>query len=91
MKTFDIPTDIAHDHGTPTTVILADGTSTDENFRQDEAAWTRALFGTWFEDRELAYGQDYWLECCAAGRVRICFKDAGEAVWFRAETQRRRE
>ena len=81
-KAFEISSTADFNCGTATRFTLVDGTVVEENFRQDEAAWAKELFGDWFQERELNYGRDYWLERCKAGKVKLCFKDAGEALWF---------
>ncbi len=71
MKTFDIKT---------MTPYPSFG---DDEFLQDESQWAAELFGPWFNERELRYGHDYHLERCCGGNVLVCFRDAGEALWFR--------
>jgi hypothetical protein len=72
MKTFDCKTTIPYP------------TFSDDEFLQDESQWAAQLFGSWFSERELAYGTDYHLARCKDGNVLVCFNDAGEALWFKS-------
>lgn len=75
MKTFDIPTTLAYP------------TFDDGEYIQDERAWAQKLFGQYFEERELVYGRDYHLERCPGQNIRVCFRDAGEALWFKSNSE----
>lgn len=81
--TFDIKTPTLYCFGKPKVSTLANGRVIEETFRQDEEGYAADLFGTYFKDRNLRYGPEYYLRKCSEGFVVVCFSTRDEALWFK--------